>query len=255
VFAGLLTRLRRRGFDGPFYQGVRGKLRFVAESTVVRSELFFVCTPESFAAAPRPSGPPLELHAVDRFADLAPFRAGLEAEYHPGYTDSWDAPFTWGERAVVGTVEGRVACYNWMQFGTRAGFPTYWGRMLEGEARVLRGGVLPSFRRSGLNTLMKHRLLERFFADGATRVYAECYKYNVPSVRTLLKIGFYPVALLRVMELGPSRNFVKWLPVELAFAEFRALGIDLEGTGGIRADEMVPAGGIRVATSAGGDEE
>jgi ribosomal protein S18 acetylase RimI-like enzyme len=229
MLGGILARIRRRGFDGPFYRGVRGKLRFVAESTVARSEIVFVCTPESFAAAPRPTGPSLELHPVERYADLEPFRAALEAEYHPGYLDGWRAPFTWGERAVVGTVEGKVACYNWMQFGTRAGFPTYWGRMFQGEARVLRGGVAPSFRRSGLNTLMKHRLLERFFGEGATRVYAECYKYNLPSVRTLLKIGFYPVGLLRVVELGPARNFVKWLPIERAYAEFRALGIDLEG--------------------------
>ncbi len=239
-----VTRLRTRGFDGPFYQGFRGKLRFVAESTVARTEFLFLCTPGSFAAASRPSGPPLELHPIDLFEDLEPFRAGLEAEYHPGYVDRWRAPFTWGERAVVGTVEGKVACYNWMQFGTREGFPTYWGRLFEGDNRLLRGGVVPSFRRFGLNTLMKHRLLEEFFESGVTRVYIESYKYNIPSVRTFLKIGFYPVGLLRVVELGQARSFVKWLPIEQAYAEFRELGIDLEGA----------AGGIQ-AVSAGGGEE
>ena len=227
MFRNLAARLQRRGFDGPFYRGFRGKLRFALESTVARTEIVFIATPESFAAAPRPTGPDLELHPAECFADLEPFRAGLEAEYHPGYIDSWSAPFTWGERAVVGTVGGRVACYNWMQFGTRQGFPTYWGRMFEGEARVLRGGVVPAFRRGGLNTLMKHRLLEQFFSQGMSRVYAECYKYNVPSVRTLLKIGFYPVGLIRVLEVGPARNFVKWLPVERIAGEFREMGIDL----------------------------
>lgn len=226
MFARLAAKLQRKGFVGPYYAGARGKLRFLLESTVARQEIIFVASPESFAAAPSPSGPPLELHPIRTFSDFDPFRAEVEAEFYPGYTDSWRDPFTWGEEAVIGTVEGRTASYNWMQFGTREGFPTYYGRMFDNEARILRGGVLPSSRRGGLNTLMKYRLLERFFASGVARVYAECYKYNLPSVRTLLRIGFRPVGLLSIVELPGLRGFVRWEPTEELHRVLREIRIE-----------------------------
>lgn len=223
----LLTKVRKKGFDGPYYRGARGKLRFLLESTLWRHELVFVATPRSWGDTPRPEGG-LVLHPIRRFADFEPWRAEVEAAFYPGYLEEqWRAPFTWGEEAVVGTVDGRVACYNWMQFGTPEGFPTYYGRMFETEARILRGGVLPEFRRLGLNTLMKHRLLERYFREGATRVYAECYERNIPSVRTLLKIGFQVVGRLRVLELPGGRGYVRWSSVEPIVDEFRAQGIEL----------------------------
>lgn len=226
----LAAKLQKKGFVGPYYAGARGKLRFLLESTVARQEIIFVATPESFSAVPAPSGPPLVLHPVGAFEDFEPFRAQVEEEFFPGYTQAWREPFTWGEEAVVGTVDGRAASYNWMQYGTPEGFPTYYGRMFAGEARILRGGVLPSFRRGGLNTLMKYRLLEGFFASGRTRVYAECYKYNLPSVRTLLRIGFRPVGVLSVIELPGLRSFVRWSPLQDILPEFSRLGIDLLGS-------------------------
>ena len=224
----LSTRIARKGFVGPRYRGLMGKARFALESTVARQELFFVNTLESFRAVEVPEDVGLTLHRIREFADFAPFTAGVEAEYYPGYVEAWRAPFTWGEQAVIGTVDGRVASYNWMQYGMPAGFPTYWGRMFAGEARFIRGGVVPSFRRGGLNTLMKYRLLERFFGEeGITRVYAECYKNNLPSVRTLLRLGFRAVALLTVLEMPPLRGFIRWSSIDRVKAEFLEQGVDL----------------------------
>jgi ribosomal protein S18 acetylase RimI-like enzyme len=223
----LAAKLRKKGFVGPYYAGLCGKLRFLVESTVYRKELVFVATPDTFRTVPRPRDPGLELHPIRAFADLEPFRSGLDSEYYPGYTEAFRGPFTWGEQAVIGTLAGKVACYSWMQFGTPKGFPTYYGRIFEREARILRVGVAPSYRRLGLSTLMNYRLLERFFQGGCTRVYIECYKYNLPSVRTFLKIGFRPVGVLTVIEVPLARGFVRWAPVGTAAAQFRSEGIEL----------------------------
>jgi RimJ/RimL family protein N-acetyltransferase len=227
MLRGLIDRARRKGFTGPRYAGARGKLRFAAESTVRRRELVFAATPESAAGVPAPGGPPLELHRVRSFAELEPFRAGLDAAYWPGLVDSFRAPFTWGEEAVVGTIGGRPACYCWMQFGTREGYPTYYGRMFEREARILRAGVAPEFRRHGPNKITMHRLLERSFAAGVERVWAECYLHNVPAARTFLRIGFRPVGVLEVLELPGMRGFVRWSAVDAVLDELRRDGVDL----------------------------
>ncbi|HSU13292.1 GNAT family N-acetyltransferase [Longimicrobium sp.] len=223
----LAAKIRRKGFTGPRYVGLGGKLRFLRESTLARRELVFAATPESFAAAPAPQGPPLELHRIRAAAGLEPFRAGLAAAWYPGLVESFAPPLGWGEEAVIGTVDGEVACYCWMQFGTAEGFPTYYGRMLEREARILRAGVAPAFRRSGLNKLTMHRLLERSFAAGAERVWAECYLHNLPAARTFLRIGFRAVGVLTVLEAPPLRGFVRWSSLDPAAALYRRHGVDL----------------------------
>lgn len=224
---GLLARLRRKGFEGPFYSGVQGKIRFLIESTVARSELIFVANPGSFAAVASPASPAIELHGVRSFAELGGFGASLEAEYYPGYLEALRAPFTWGEEAVVATMEGTPAGIAWLQFGTVDGFPSYYGRMFKGEARVLRVGVVPSFRRRGINTAMLHGVLAQLFAAGTVRVYIECYKYNLPSVRTFLRVGFRLAGVITVLELPGTKGFVRWANVRPVEEEFHRLGIEL----------------------------
>jgi GNAT superfamily N-acetyltransferase len=222
MLAGVAARVRKKGFEGPFYRGALGKLRFVAESTLWRRELVFAATPAGLAPAPA-TELPLVLHPVRSFAEVEPFRAGLEAEYYPGYVEPWRDPFTWGETAVVGTVDGAAACFAWLQRGTPEGFPTYYNRIFEGEARILRVGVVPSFRRRGLNTLLLHRMLEGLFAEGASRVFIECYQYNVPSARAFVRVGFRAVGLITVVELPMMNGFIRWAPPGRAAEELRRI--------------------------------
>lgn len=222
----LRARLRGKGFTGPRYRGIAGKLRFLAESTLWRHELIFCATPGTLAPPPS-DGPPLELHRVRTFGEMERFRDGVDAAWYRGLTGTFRAPFTWGEEAVVGTVEGEIACYCWMQFGTAEGFPTFYGRMFEGEARILRAGVAPAFRRCGLNTRTMHHLLRRSFDRGIERVWSECYLHNVPAARTFLRIGFRAVGALAVVEMPPLRGFVRWRPLDAAVALYRRHGVDL----------------------------
>lgn len=222
----LARKWATKGFDGPFYAGVRGKIRFLIESTVIRSEIIFTATPASFGAVAPPAGPPIELLRATSFAQLEPFRTAFEAEYYPGYVDAWRAPFTWGEHAVIATIDGRPAGFAWLQFGNAQGFPTYYSRIFEHEVRVLRVGVAPSFRRRGVNTAMMYRILSDLFASAAERVCIECHKYNTPSARTFLRVGYRPTAMITVLEFPGMRRFVRWSNMDSAAGELARLGIE-----------------------------
>lgn len=206
----LVRKARQKGFVGPYYKGIKGTARFIVESTVVRNEFIFAATPQSVAKVTRPPDPGLTLHMIEEYAGIEPYKEELERAYYRNYTHRWKAPFSWGERLVIGTVNGRTACFNWMQEGTSDGFPTYYGRLFAGEARVLRAGVLPEFRRCGVNACVKYLLLQNFFASGVTRVYSECYQFNIPSARTFLRTGFTPIGLITLIEAWPLRRYVRW---------------------------------------------
>jgi GNAT superfamily N-acetyltransferase len=228
--ASLLARFQKMGFEGPFYRGIRGKARFLFESIAWRTEFIFAGTRESFASV-RPPGPTqLVLTPITSFAELEIFRSQLEAEYYHGYLEAWRSPFTWGEEVVIGTMDGRIAAFAWVQRGTAEGFPTYYGRLFERDARILRVGVVPRFRRRGLNSAMMHVLLERLLAEGFRRVFAESHKYNLPSVRTFLRVGFRPVGSITVLTLPLEREFVRWSSAADIESHLRELDINMDAT-------------------------
>ena len=208
----LLDRIQRVGFEGPFYRGLTGKARFVFETVGWRTEFIFVGTKESMAAARATSRPiQLSLRTIKSFTALEKFRAELDAEYYAGYTDQWRAPFTWGEQVVLGLVGERLAGFAWLQRGSAEGFPIYYGRLYEKDARILRVGVVPSFRRQGVNAGMMRELLASLLNEGFERVFAESHKFNLPSVRTFLGAGFRAASVIRVVSIPGSGEHVRWL--------------------------------------------
>lgn len=223
--ASLLARIQTMGFEGPFYRGIRGKLRFLLETVAWRREFVFMGTPESFAAAAAPEAAELDLKFLTTFDGVEKLRDQLESEYYPGFVDAWRRPFTWGEQLVLGSIAGRVAAFAWVQRGNVTGFPTYYGRLFEKDARILRVGVVPSFRRRGLNSRMMHSLLERLLKEGFLRIFAESHKYNVPSVRTFLKAGFHAAGLLTVVSVPGEGEFVRWSSPEHIASHLRELDI------------------------------
>jgi ribosomal protein S18 acetylase RimI-like enzyme len=228
--AGLLARFQKKGFEGPYYRGILGKARFLLESVGWRTEFVFAGTRESLALACPLRSTKLILARVTSFSELETFRGELEREYYQGYLEAWRRPFTWGEQLVIGTVDGRIAAFAWVQRGTQEGFPTYYGRLFESDARILRVGVVPSFRRQGLNSAMMHGLLERLLAEGFRRVFAESHKYNVPSVRTFLKVGFRAVGAIRIVTVPGGREFLRWASSADFESHLRELDINLDAT-------------------------
>jgi ribosomal protein S18 acetylase RimI-like enzyme len=206
----LAQRFSRKGFTGPYYRGFTGKIRFALESLLFRRERFFVLHKDAFLAVQPPVISGFEVVRIADPEQLEAFRAGLEAAWYPGLLESWRGPWSWGERLYLGLLNGVPVSYNWLQRGTAAGHPTYWGRFYEGEYRILRGAVAPSWRGQGGNTAMKHAIFSTLFAHDATRVYAECYARNIPSVRTLRSLGFKEVGQLTVLEIPGFKGFIRW---------------------------------------------
>jgi ribosomal protein S18 acetylase RimI-like enzyme len=226
----LFARFRKMGFEGPYYRGIPGKARFLFESIAWRTEIVFVATPESFAAVRPLKGADLRLDRITSFSGLEKFRRQLEAEYYDGFLDSWRRPFTWGEEVTIGIIGGQVGAFAWVQRGQRNGFPTYYGRLFERDARILRVGVVPSFRRQGLNSAMMQGLLAQLLEQGFERVFAESHKFNVPSVRTFVKVGFTPIGAITVLRLPRDRQFVRWSSSGIE-SHLREVGISLTGVG------------------------
>jgi RimJ/RimL family protein N-acetyltransferase len=203
-------RLSRKGFAGPKYQGMFGKLRFAAESLVARRELTFVLHPADFWAHGGDQSPAIDIIPITDFSALEQYREDLEARWYPGIIESWRGPWSWGERLFLGLDEGRPISFNWLQVGTPAGAPTYTGRVFDQEYRILRGGVAPECRGKGTNTQMKREIIRQLFVAGATRVYAECYEGNIPSIKTLRALGFRVTGCLDVLEVPGLRGFIRW---------------------------------------------
>jgi GNAT superfamily N-acetyltransferase len=226
TLASMLARFQKMGFEGPFYSGLVGKARFIFESIAWRTEFVFIGTRESFAAARPLPGPDLEIATITAFHDLEPFRTELEAEYYPGYLDTWRRPFTWGEQVMIGVIANRIAGFAWVQRGHAGGSPTYYGCLFENEARVLRVGVVPSFRRQGVNSKMMRGILEQLLQDGFDRVFAESHKYNLPSVRTFLKVGFRTLSAITVVNIPREGEFIRWCDPADTGSHLRTLGLD-----------------------------
>jgi ribosomal protein S18 acetylase RimI-like enzyme len=210
----VLQRWRRRGFVGPRYAGWLGKLRLLLQHTLYRTDVVLVAEPSdpllSVAAGER-----LALRRIQTWNAFTPFASELDAGFHPGYGKAWQAVFGWGETLVVALQGERLAGFGWLQTGTRDGVPCPYGRVFEGEYRILRVGVLPAFRRQAINTRFYAQLLEELFAAGAKRVYIDCTKDNLPSLRAQIRAGFRPVGELRVagVLLGGSASW--WQPLTL----------------------------------------
>ncbi len=205
-----ITKAARKGFVGPYYSGVRGKLRFAFESLVVRRELAFVLERADFRTPPEGTLPDLTVVRISTLEELEQHRARLEHSWYRGVTDSWAGPLSWGERLYLGFLGDEPIAFNFVQEGTAAGFPFYWGRIFATEYRILRAGVAPSHRGQGVNKAMKARLLTELFAIGASRVLADCYELNVPTIRTYQAVGFRPIGRLLVLEIPGLRGFIRW---------------------------------------------
>lgn len=190
-------RWRRRGFTGPRYSGVGGRLRFLYQHFVGRTDIVLVARSEDVRPRiEKPQG--LTVRLITRWEDFSPFAAAIDAEYHAGYAGAWQRNFGWGEQLALALLDDQVAGFGWVQFGAPEGRPCDYALLWEQDRRVLRVGVLPSQRGRGVNTRFYALLLDQLFAAGAVRILIDCARDNIPSLRAQIKAGFRPIASLRV---------------------------------------------------------
>lgn len=201
----LLDRIRSRGFVGPAYSGLLGKARFAFEEFVARREVILVADRDSLNNEEH-NAAGISLLRVDTWDGLTPFADEIDAGYHSGYAARWRAPFRSGETLFLARRGDRVVGFGWVQTGTAAGLACHYGLIRLGEFRILRVGVLPAFRRQGINVAFYSLLLRQLFSDGAERVYVDSSRNNVPSIRAQRRAGFRPLReiIVRGRLLGNS---------------------------------------------------
>lgn len=210
VVSRLLARLRTRGFVGPRYEGAAGRLRFLVQELVARREVVLVLDADDALPPPPPAAETIALRAIRTTTELEPFEREVDAAYHAGYAARWREALGWGEELVLALRGGRVAGFGWVQVGTREGVGCHYTTVLAGEFRVLRVGVLPAFRRTGVNGAFYALLLRELRARGAHRVYIDCARDNLPSLRAQIRAGFRPIAELDVRGPLLGRGCVRW---------------------------------------------
>lgn len=205
----VLDRVRSGGFVGPAYSGWIGKARFAFEELVARTEVVLVAEPESVkntdSLAER-----VELRFVDAWDALAGFEAEIDGAYHSGYVARWRGPFERGERLVLALTEGHVAGFGWLQTGTPEGVPCHYALIKTGEFRILRVGVLPAYRRRGINSGFYALLLRELFSQGARRVYIDSSRNNVASLRAQRRAGFRTVGEILVRGRLFGSGVIRW---------------------------------------------
>ena len=167
----------------------------------MRTDVLLVATPDTVAQATSELNPAVSLRLVENSADFARFVSEFDAGYYPGYTASWQAIWGWGETLALALVNDRVAGFGWLQTGVPGGFGCPYACLFPGEFRVVRVGVLPSYRGRGVNTTFYHLLLRHLFSQRVSRVYIDCAKDNLPSLKAQLRAGFQPIGEMTV--LGP----------------------------------------------------
>jgi RimJ/RimL family protein N-acetyltransferase len=79
-----------------------------------------------------------------------------------------------------------------------------------GEFRILRVGVLPAYRRQGINAGFYALLLRKLFSEGARRVYIDSSRNNVASLRAQRRAGFRTVGEILVRGRLLGSGVIRW---------------------------------------------
>jgi len=209
MIAAALARLRSRGFVGPRYAGLLGRIRFVTQHLVVRREVVLVATRDT---AVFDDAPTITLRSIRTWRELEPFIAVIDSDYHAGYTKRWRRVLEWGEELFLVFRGDAVAGFGWAQRGEHAQIASHYGPIPEGDYRLLRVGVLPSWRRQGINRAFYRAVLRELFSRGAQRVYVDCSRDNLPSLAAQLEAGFRPVGEIAVTGSLVPGTWVRWQP-------------------------------------------
>ena len=210
MFSKLSKIYKSKGFVGSHYTGLVGKLRFIWESLVYHTEIVMVATPESLRELPVDARTSIMIRLYENYDDLQPYAYSFDSEYYPGFTKKWRAPFSWGETLAIGFVDNLPAVYSWIQWGHADGQMTYYGPILSEQARLIRAGVLPSFRRKKIYTIFNHILLELLFQRGIKQVYMDCSVANIAACKAQNNAGFLPVGKISVYFASAKHPFIRW---------------------------------------------
>ena len=208
----LCKKFKVKGFVGPTYAGLVGKIRLAWEEYVMRTDVVFVTTRSILKKALISEiNNPLEVRFIMNPDELKMICQKFDDAYYPGFSKNWGKTIDSGEILIVGFVENDPVAFIWMQKGKAEGTGCYYGVFLQGDARLYRAGVMPEYRRQGIYTRFMQTLLCKVLeSDDMQRVYIDCHKENIAAYNTHLNSGFRKIGSITVIRGTNNRRFIRW---------------------------------------------
>ena len=204
-------KFKNKGFVGPRYSGLRGKLRLLLQDRLTHIERIMVATPDTFQPELSKLNSEVSLELVNCYEDAAQYRTAFEKAYYRDVTRHWSAYFEWGDILSLAIFHGKVVGFGWIQSGERI-TKSYYGPLDTTEYRVYRAGVFPDVRRQRVQASRHKLVLEHLFSEGATRVFVDVFEDNIPNIKALHYAGFRDHGRIRVVTLPfTSNQYIHWI--------------------------------------------
>lgn len=208
-FLNWLKGLKHKGFIGPKYEGISGKLRLLWQGWY--HEEIISCANAQSWRLPDGINNDVKVSVFDSYDQASPYLPAMSDAYSRDFAEEWQAYFGWGQVLALAFLEGRVAGFVWIQDGSKGADVPYLP-LLPGEYRLVRGGILPGFRGKRVHTSRHALLLEHLFSNGAKRVYIDAFSDNVFSWKGQHKAGFQEIGRIKVRKMLGGKTYIRWLP-------------------------------------------
>jgi len=208
--ANLYSRYKMKGFVGPKYKGVYGKLKLFMQAWAGHVEIVSFAEKETWKMNLEGLNPLVRIEVIEQFDESKKYLEEMSRAYHRDFRSDWERFFSWGQILCVALLGGELASFGWMQDGRKRA-KCHYIRLSPGEYRLTRAGVLPGFRNQNVHATRHSLLLTRLFANGATRVYVDAFADNEYSWKGHFSAGYQELGRIFVKKTITGKEYVRWL--------------------------------------------
>jgi len=208
--ANLYSRYKMKGFIGPKYKGVYGKLKLFMQAWAGHVEIVSFAEKETWKMNLEGLNPLVRIEVIEQFDESKKYLEEMSRAYHRDFRSDWERFFSWGQILCVALLGGELASFGWMQDGRKRA-KCHYIRLSPGEYRLTRAGVLPGFRNQHVHATRHTLLLSHLFKNGATRVYVDAFVDNEYSWKGHFSAGYQEVGRVFVKRTITGKEYVRWL--------------------------------------------
>lgn len=208
----LIKKYRYKGYVGPKYHGVVGKIKLLMQGFLGHTEVVVYAEPSfwksNFSDIDIKNSFMNKL--VRTYEESLPYLAILEEAYYIGFTKMWQSYFKQGQLLCLTFLHYKLAYFMWIQVGSQLG-KCFYSPLKEKEYRLLRGGTLPEMRNKKALICGQIICLEHLFKNGVSRVYTEAYEDNIYSRKGHRAVGFREFGRVFVRKTLTGKTYIRWV--------------------------------------------